>query len=159
FANLCGTALLGSGLVIWVIRNTRDITTHINVSLALFVMNALAGVMAMEQQIGIWKSKTAAVTVAAFWAQAIGYCWLLATRPKRSPAMIRVSSEPGVESLRERWAQQIHEAAAQQERNRLARELHDSIKQQLFSINVSAATAQARWENDEAGARAALEAV
>ena len=73
--------------------------------------------------------------------------------------MFEVAFEPSVESQREQWAQQIHEAAAQQERNRLARELHDSIKQQLFSINVSAATVQARWENDDAGARAALEAV
>src|SRR5262249_7944714 len=73
-----------------------------------------------------------------------------------SSKMIRTSSEPGIETLREQWAQQIHEAAAQQERNRLARELHDSIKQQLFSINVSAATVQARRENDEAGARTAL---
>ncbi len=49
--------------------------------------------------------------------------------------------------------------AAQQERNRLARELHDSIKQQIFSIQMSAAAAQARWEADPPGARAALDDV
>jgi len=49
--------------------------------------------------------------------------------------------------------------AAQQERNRLARELHDSIKQQIFSIQMSAAAAQARWETDPPGARAALDDV
>jgi signal transduction histidine kinase len=48
------------------------------------------------------------------------------------------------------------EAAIQEERNRLARDLHDSIKQQIFSISVSAATAQARWERDPSGAQAAL---
>ena len=37
---------------------------------------------------------------------------------------------------------QLREAAIQEERNRLARYLHDTIKQQLFSINVAAATAQ-----------------
>lgn len=52
-----------------------------------------------------------------------------------------------------RW---IGEAAAQEERNRLARDLHDSIKQQLFSINVSAAAAQERWDRDPEGARAML---
>src|SRR5262245_46703436 len=159
FAYLYGTALLGSGLTIWAVRNTRDIPTQTNVSLALFGMNAMAGAFALQQQIILWKSNTGAITVAVFFAQAIGYCWLLASRRKSSSVMIKASSEPGVESLREHWAQQIQEAAAQQERNRLARELHDSIKQQLFSINVSAATVQARWENDEAGARAALEAV
>jgi two-component sensor histidine kinase len=50
----------------------------------------------------------------------------------------------------------LSEAAAQQERNRLARDLHDSIKQQIFSVNVAAATAQTRWENDPEGARLAL---
>jgi signal transduction histidine kinase len=37
--------------------------------------------------------------------------------------------------------------------------LHDSIKQQIFTVNVSAAAAQARWESDPAGARAALQDV
>ena len=47
-------------------------------------------------------------------------------------------------------------SAAEQERRRLARDLHDSIKQQLFSIKLSSATAEERWESDPAGARAAL---
>jgi signal transduction histidine kinase len=49
--------------------------------------------------------------------------------------------------------------AAQQERNRLGRDLHDSIKQQLFSIQMSAAAVQARWEEDPQGARSALQDV
>ena len=51
---------------------------------------------------------------------------------------------------------QIYEIAAREERNRLARDLHDSIKQQIFSISVSAAAVAARWESDPPGARAAL---
>lgn len=47
---------------------------------------------------------------------------------------------------------QLREAAAQEERNRLARDLHDTIKQQLFSINVAAATAQSLHERDPDGA-------
>ncbi len=58
--------------------------------------------------------------------------------------------------LREMRLKQTGEAAAQAERNRLARDLHDSIKQQLFAIQVGAATAQARWQRDAAGAQAAL---
>jgi signal transduction histidine kinase len=60
------------------------------------------------------------------------------------------------EQQQSEWSRQISEAAAQQERNRLARDLHDSIKQQIFSINVSAATAQTRYENDPEGAKTAL---
>jgi signal transduction histidine kinase len=61
-----------------------------------------------------------------------------------------------ITSMRGLLSGQVGEAAAQEERNRLARDLHDSIKQQIFSINISAAAAQARWETDPAGAQAAL---
>ncbi len=64
--------------------------------------------------------------------------------------------DQNVANLREGWKAQIAQAAAQEERNRLARELHDSIKQQLFSIQMSAAAIQQRWESDPDGARAAL---
>jgi signal transduction histidine kinase len=60
------------------------------------------------------------------------------------------------EEVRQALLLQVGESAAQEERNRLARDLHDSIKQQLFTISVSAATAQERWERDPEGARAAL---
>jgi Histidine kinase len=62
----------------------------------------------------------------------------------------------GRRKTREALLRQVGESAAQEERNRLARDLHDSIKQQLFSINVGAATAQERWESDPEGARTAL---
>lgn len=54
------------------------------------------------------------------------------------------------------WQDQIRETAAQQERNRLARDLHDSIKQQIFSVRLASATVEARWDGDPAGAREAL---
>ncbi|MCE7988698.1 MAG: hypothetical protein DYG89_46680 [Caldilinea sp. CFX5] len=50
----------------------------------------------------------------------------------------------------------ISEDAIQAERNRLARDLHDSVKQQLFSISISAAAVRERLEKDPAGALAAL---
>ncbi len=61
--------------------------------------------------------------------------------------------------LRDDLVRSTGQAAAQSERNRLARDLHDSIKQQLYAINVSAAAALARWESDLAGARTAVEDV
>lgn len=64
-----------------------------------------------------------------------------------------------VHALRDELVRSTGQAAAQAERNRLARDLHDSIKQQLYAINVSAAAALARWESDLAGARAAVEDV
>lgn len=49
-----------------------------------------------------------------------------------------------------------YETIIQEERNRLARDLHDSVKQQLFSISISAAAVRERLESDPAGALAAL---
>jgi len=60
-------------------------------------------------------------------------------------------------AVREERARQIYAAAIQEERSRLARDLHDSIKQQLFSISVSAAAVRERWTNDPSGASAALD--
>lgn len=51
---------------------------------------------------------------------------------------------------------QIYEAAVEEERNRLARDLHDAVKQQLFSINLSAAAVRERFDQDRDGAMAAL---
>jgi signal transduction histidine kinase len=68
-------------------------------------------------------------------------------------------SRTSTQRLRSQYEQQIREAAGQEERNRLARDLHDSIKQQIFVIQTAAATAQARFDQDPAGARAALDQV
>ncbi len=69
-------------------------------------------------------------------------------------ALINNQQQTG--QLREKLLTQTAESAAQTERNRLARDLHDSIKQQLFSIQVSAAAVGVRWEQDPAGAKTAL---
>ncbi len=58
---------------------------------------------------------------------------------------------------RDQLLRQVSTAAAQEERNRLARELHDSIKQQLFSISVSAAAIRARWAEGLQSANEALD--
>ncbi len=69
---------------------------------------------------------------------------------------VLVERERPFTELRERQLQQTSEAAAQEERHRLARDLHDSIKQQLFSIHVGTAAVQARWDSDPEGGKAAL---
>jgi len=47
--------------------------------------------------------------------------------------------------------------AAAEERNRLARDLHDSIKQQVFAISMNLGTVGLRWDADPAAARARLD--
>jgi signal transduction histidine kinase len=66
---------------------------------------------------------------------------------------------PPAKSLRSQYEQHIRQAAGQEERNRLARDLHDSIKQQIFAIHTAAATAQARFDSDPVGTKEALDQV
>ncbi len=68
-------------------------------------------------------------------------------------------AQASVQRLRSTYEEQIRAAAGQEERNRLARDLHDSVKQQIFAIQTSAATAQARFASDPSGASGALEQV
>jgi signal transduction histidine kinase len=72
-----------------------------------------------------------------------------AIRNKRAP----------LSRLRSEYETQIRNAARQEERARLARDLHDAVKQQLFVIQTAGATAQARFDTDAAGARAAVEQI
>ncbi len=68
------------------------------------------------------------------------------------------TNEQLTSDLRAKTLQQAGETAAQAERNRIARELHDSIKQQIFSISISAAAAKAHWQSaDSADAHEAVE--
>ena len=74
-------------------------------------------------------------------------------------AIVNAQTQPGgsasVEALRSRYEAQIREAARREERARLARDLHDAVKQQLFAIQTAAATVEARLDSDQSGARAA----
>src|SRR5436305_1015914 len=87
-------------------------------------------------------------------AMAAALAWMV--RRPLWPAESGIAALEIPDEIRQGLLRQIGEAAAQEERNRLARDLHDSIKQQLFSINVGAAAVQERGERDPEGARKAL---
>jgi signal transduction histidine kinase len=57
------------------------------------------------------------------------------------------------DALRSQYETHIREAARREERVRLARDLHDAVKQQLFAIQTAAATVEARLDSDRSGAR------
>ena len=80
-------------------------------------------------------------------------------RPRTMIRLFGAENPPSTEHLRSAYEERIREAAAQEERNRLARDLHDSVKQQIFVIQTAAATAEARLDSDEAGAKQALSQV
>lgn len=94
------------------------------------------------------------VLVSMLMAGALFWASLLPLRPEEAAAELSDLRIP--DEVRQALLRQVGESAAQEERNRLARDLHDSVKQQLFTINVGAATAQERWDRDPEGARTAL---
>lgn len=69
------------------------------------------------------------------------------------------SSPQKADAVRTEYETQLRQAAAIEERHRLARDLHDSVKQQIFAIHTAAATAEARVDSDSPGAREALNQV
>ena len=70
-------------------------------------------------------------------------------------AQARSGIQNGLDGLRSQYDAQIRQAARREERARLARDLHDAVKQQLFAIQTAAATVETRLDTDQTGARTA----
>jgi signal transduction histidine kinase len=153
-----GGPLVLIGVIAWKMRNLGRVEDQRNVAGAFFGGGQFMLFITLGQQIALWETRGAWFFISLILLIICGFgyllFWELRTVTFDSPAPTR---DP--EELRQQWIRQLSEAAAQQERNRLARDLHDSIKQQIFSVNVAAATAQTRWESDSEGARRALEDV
>ncbi len=154
--HLLAMALAGLALIP-MLQSRLSLTGELRqLAFALGAANALIALMAFLEQVAFGGSPAGWLLILAPLALAALLAWL-ARRPLRPAetaaeiAALRIPAE-----IRQGLLQQIGEAAAQEERNRLARDLHDSIKQQLFSINVGTAGAQERWERDPEGARKAL---
>ncbi len=125
--------------------------------------HAVLGLAMLTQSIAIWgpglPEWLVALTMGVAWL--FFYFWWTAEGEVISPRSPLISLFSGrgttsTERLRSTYEEQIRQAAGQEERNRLARELHDSVKQQVFAIQTSAATAEVRFDTDPDGARQAL---
>jgi signal transduction histidine kinase len=149
-------ALAGSALAL-LLQGLGSLVGEVRrLALGLSLANGLIAFMFLAEQVAFdgdwvgWVLMLIALTMAA------ALVWLARRplRPGEVEAEIAALKIP--DEIRQGLLRQTAEAAAQEERNRLARDLHDSIKQQLFSINVGTAAAQERWERDPEGARKAL---
>jgi signal transduction histidine kinase len=121
------------------------------------VGHLLLGVMVLWQWPIYWGDQGLPLAV-AFAPLAVG-ALLLATV---LPSLLRETQDAELQSVRpvrSTYDEHIRQVARREERARLARDLHDAVKQQLFVIQTAAATAQARFDADAAGAREALGSV
>jgi signal transduction histidine kinase len=142
-------------LVLWLSTDLPLVGDRRRLAFGLSFANLLIAAVAFLQA-DIWGRALGWSLVAVFLGLAAGLAWtgLRPRKPAEIAAEIAALKIP--DEIRQGLLRQIEEAAAQEERNRLARDLHDSIKQQLFSINVGAAAAQERWDRDPEGARKSL---
>lgn len=155
FTRLFGAMLFTIGLIAWMLRNLDRPEDRRSAGLAFFLGSLFLLFFALIQQIAIWAKTPGWIAVSLIAMFPLGFGYLLFVEYGFKDYRL-LSSSRDADKLRQKWIGQLREAAAQQERNRLARDLHDSIKQQIFSINVSAAAAQERWPGDSGGALRAL---
>jgi signal transduction histidine kinase len=127
------------------------------------VAHLVVGFVMLSQGLTIWGAGVSDMAARTLLAAAFVLLYLWTTSegdPMPSPLLTLFRGAPAShDRLRSRYEEQIRAAARLEERNRLARDLHDSIKQQIFVIQTAAATAQARFGGDEAGTKQALEQV
>jgi signal transduction histidine kinase len=158
-----GTILMGAGLLAIAFAKVEDPASRRR-GLAYFAAaHGVVCLMLLAQVRGPWGAGLGeqaakvlvAVTTVLFWF------WFTADRGlgwrvQTITSLFGGTGQPTTEQLRSEYEQQIRRAASQEERARLARDLHDSIKQQIFVVQTSAATVEARFDEDKAGAREAL---
>jgi signal transduction histidine kinase len=114
--------------------------------------HVLLGLMVWMQWGVYWEGQGLPLPV-ALAPLAAGIVLFLAAIPVSAPG----AGEPSVaRRIRSSYDEHIQQIARREERARLARDLHDAVKQQLFVIQTAAATAQARFDDDPPGAREAL---
>jgi signal transduction histidine kinase len=171
-ARIAGAVLAGAGFLAIAMARSHDddarrralgwwAVAHavvlVGVALQLWAIIGFAhwergGLVAMGFLLGV------STLFAQFWQTADGIPWA-GLGNQSHPSVLEDLRRPTVRRLRSTYEEKIREAAGQEERHHLARDLHDSVKQQIFVMHTAAATAQARFESDPAGARVAVEQV
>ena len=144
FGGLFGGALMLHGFTCLGMATVRDTRFLRCATKYLVIGYGFLAFVTFAKQMAIWGTDGGALLLLAVTLPGAGFLYFIVT--ERSGAT--------TESNRER---QLREVAGQEERARLAQDLHDSVKQQIYSMQTNLAAAQARWETDQPGARDALE--
>jgi signal transduction histidine kinase len=144
-----GGALIAFGFAALAVAHFKDSHVHFS-SLEYFVAaHFFLALMVWAKQLAFGSSPGGLLILAVAAYPGAAFFYVLISR---HPAFF--VPETGVTDGDE---SKIREAAGQEERNRLAQDLHDSVKQQVYAIQTNLATAQARWTTDTSGARDAVD--
>jgi signal transduction histidine kinase len=148
FGGPLGGALVARGLAALAVSKSKDVDFQRTAAWYFLVGHLALGFIVWAKQINLWRTPMGFVFLDVFAVLTAAFIYALAANP----------SVAGVRRIRgTKREEQIREVAGQEERNRLAQDLHDSVKQQIYSIHTNLAAAQARWTSDGGGAREAVD--
>jgi signal transduction histidine kinase len=158
-----GGVLMGIGCVVAALDGIDDPRARRRALLWLGGGHTVLFLVVLSQRLAVWRGGEGKPALLVLFAAMFAFFFLWSGTDVdtscRNQLIGLFGEGESYVNLEQRYDQQIRAAALQEERHRLARDLHDSVKQQIFAIQTAAATAQARYENDVAGARAALDQV
>ena len=132
------------------------VAAHVIVWLVVTVQRRAIGIDSPLMTVADWMLLSTAFLLLFIWVTADGDAEVVPGESLGSISAGLRTPRHSAAQLRARYEHEIREAGALEERNRLARDLHDAIKQQIFVVHTAAATAQERLVSDPEGARQAL---
>ncbi len=161
---LGGVALVGLAAITAPLSLAGDPRTRVQALPWFAGFHLLLAIAVLHQQYTVWNNDLMGdiLRLCVILAFGFGYLWMwsrgkvkIANENPPAQSLLHPQEIPA-QQLRSAYEEGIRRVAQQEERNRLARDLHDSIKQQIFIVQTAAATAEARFASDPEGAREAL---
>jgi len=147
FGGVFGGALIALGLAALAITRSKDVAFHRAAGWYFLAGHAALAFIFWAKQVALWRTTAGFLLLDVMSVMFAAFLYVLVTSPLSGSKRIRGSKRE----------EQIREVAGQEERNRLAQDLHDSVKQQIYSIHTNLAAAQVRWDTDSPGARHAVD--
>jgi signal transduction histidine kinase len=160
---VAGGVLMGVACVVAALDGIEEPRARRRALFWLGLGHTVLFLVVLSQRLAIWHGDEGKSALLVLFAAMFAFFFLWSGADVDTSSrnqLIGLFGQPGgAEGIEHRYQRQIRSAALQEERHRLARDLHDSVKQQVFAIQTAAATVQARFDTDPAGARAALDQV
>jgi signal transduction histidine kinase len=149
FAGTFGGALMAFGFAALAVGRSHD-RGFLETASGYFVgAHCFLGFIVFAKDVALWDNLPADLLFNLVAFPAAGFLYFRV-------AAFRHAGAPGARPRSDRELA-IREAAGQEERARLAQDLHDSVKQQIYSIQANLAAAEVRLGTDPEGARGALD--
>lgn len=151
---ISGMVLVAAGCAASGLALNDDPSTRRRALLRFAIGHLLVGAI-LWMQWGVywrWQGLPLAVALAPLAAGLV----MLAIEIAARPPDVGLADATTSRRLRSTYDEHIRQIARREERARLARDLHDAVKQQLFVIQTAAATAEARFDTDADSTRGAL---